>query len=478
MRILLALVAMGALFPFCALAAETPTKPNIVVILADDMGYGDLKAYNPESNIATPNLDRMAAEGIVFTDAHSGGSTCKPSRYSLLTGRFNPRAPSYDDRAGPIIPEGESTIASLLRDHGYSTAMVGKWHLGFDQKAPTKAPDGFRFDYDQSLTGGPVDRGFESFFGMHASLDIPPYFFIRDRTPTEKPTDTVPASTSVGGKEGWNKIQGAFWREGPIAPDFKHGEVTPRFASEAIKVIEAHADSEKPLFLYVALPSPHTPWLPTKEFAGKSDAGMYGDFVMQVDSVVGQILGSLEKAGMKDDTLVIFSSDNGPVWYEKDTERFHHASRGPLRGIKASIWEGGHRVPFLVNWPGHVQAGSSSDRLVAFADLYGTFAELIGQEPTASTKDSASFLAQLGGGTEATPRPPVLHSRKSIRDGDWKLMLPGASHGFSAPKKRPRETELYNVREDLSETSNLATSQPKRVERLQKKLTSILDQEQ
>ena len=365
-------------------------SPNIVFILADDMGYGDLKAFNPHSNIPTPHLDKLAATGMIFTDAHSGGSTCKPSRYALMTGRFSARKDNFNDKF-PIINKGRETVASMLKARGYRTAMVGKWHLGFERKAANND-----FDYSKPITGGPVDRGFDSFFGMHASLDIPPYFYIKNRTPTMPPTHDTKANNNVGGPEGWNKIQGAFWRAGKIGPDFKFEEVTPRFADEASDVIESH-DGKKPLFLYLALPSPHTPWLPLKKFQGKSGAGMYGDFVMTVDSIVGQVLGSLDKAKLRNNTLVMFSSDNGPVWYQKDVDRFDHNSVGPLRGCKASVWEGGHRVPFIASWPEHVKAGSKSDRTIAFADVFATLAELTGKKKfkNGTAEDSESFLPTL-----------------------------------------------------------------------------------
>ena len=460
--------------------AADQTHPHIVLILSDDMGYGDLKTYNAASQITTPHLDRLAKAGMTFTDAHSGGATCRPSRYSLMTGRFSVRADSLRDRQGPVIAEGCMTLASLLKDNGYTTAMIGKWHLGFEQTSNEKE-GGFGFDYDQPLAGGPMDRGFDSFFGMHASLDIPPYFFIRDRAPTMPPTDTTAASTSVGGEEGWNNIQGAFWRQGPVAPDFKHAEVTPRFAQEATKVIEAHGvdGDTRPLFLYLALPSPHTPWLPTKQFAGKSGAGTYGDFVMQVDSVVGRVMHSLEKAGMTRNTLVIFSSDNGPVWYDKDTERFQHRSAGPLRGIKGSVWEGGHRVPFIVSWPERIRAGSVSKHVIAFADVFATFAELVGHnEITPETaEDSVSFLSHLlGDAQNGQGRPPILHSKGAIRDGKWKLILRDASRGFGVGRDVAKTTELYNLDEDIAETNNLAPVEPERVERLKKKINEILDQ--
>lgn len=452
-------------------------RPNIVFILADDMGYGDLKAFNPDSRISTPNLDELARTGIVFTDAHSGGSTCRPSRYALLTGRFAARKDSLSDRV-PTIREGRATVASMLRDNGYRTAMVGKWHLGFDRKAKKSGPNGrgAEFDYSQPLTGGPVDRGFDSFFGMHASLDIQPYFYIRNRSAVMAPTETIDASTSVGGKENWNSIQGAFWRAGSVSPDFKHAEVTPRFADEACQVIESH-NVERPLFLYLALPSPHTPWLPAKKFVGKSGAGMYGDFVMTVDSIVGQVLTSLDRADLSSNTLVMFSSDNGPVWYEKDIENFGHRSVGPLRGVKGSAWEGGHRVPFIAKWPGNVMAGSRSNHTIAFADVFLTLAEIAGQKEVAQgmAEDSESFLQTLlHPDQKQDPRPPILHGGKVVRDGDWKLINTKGSRGFGADRKQQYGIELYNLKDDLSEQNNLASKMPQKVDELKSTIRRLL----
>lgn len=455
------------------------SQPNIVVILADDLGYGDLKAYNPESKIPTPHLDQLAAEGMIFTDAHSGGSTCKPSRYALLSGQFAARAANLNDKKGPLLPEGQPTVASALRDNGYHTAMVGKWHLGFDQNGEKDEAMLGAFTFDpENMTGGPMDRGFDTWFGMHASLDIPPYFYVRDRTATMVPSETVEASDSIGTEEEWNHIQGAFWRSGGVAPDFKHLEVTPRFSDEACQVVETH-DGEKPLFLYLALPSPHTPWLPTEEFLGKSGAGMYGDFVMQVDEVVGNVMASLEKAGMSDNTLILFSSDNGPVWYEKDNERFNHLSTGPLRGVKGSAWEGGHRMPFIVRWPESVKAGFVTDHTVAFADIFATFSELAGQKqlPKGVAEDSVSFAKLLlDPGAELAGRPPILHGERVIRSGDWKLINTKGSRGFGAPKMK-YGTELYNLEDDLSEENNLAETMPEKVEALRSQIQEVLGKE-
>jgi arylsulfatase A-like enzyme len=291
------------------------------------------------------------------------------------------------------------------------------------------------------------------------------------------PTGKVEDNSSVGGKENWNNIQGAFWRAGDVAPDFKHAEVTPRFAKEAVKVIESH-DSKKPLFLYLALPSPHTPWLPSKEFIGKSGAGMYGDFVMQVDHVVGQVLGGLKKAGMSDNTLLIFSSDNGPVWYDKDTERFGHRSSGPLRGIKGSAWEGGHRMPFLAHWPGRIPAGKTSSHTIAFADVLATFAAVSGKKqlPQGAAEDSVSFLpVLLHPDRKHKVRPPILHDSKVIRDGDWKLIDTRGGRGFGADRKMKYDIELYDLTDDLSEKKNLAEKMPGKVESLRARIRSILE---
>jgi arylsulfatase A-like enzyme len=452
-------------------AALWAAPPNVVFILADDMGYGDLKAYNPHSKIPTPHLDRLAADGLVFTDAHSGGSSCVPSRHALITGRFAARRDRLNWRAGPLIGRNQLTFASVLRNQGYRTAMVGKWHQGFTMKAPGV------FDYERPLSGGPVDCGFDSFFGMHASLDIPPYFYIKDRTAVMPPTEKVKDNSSVGGKENWNNIQGAFWRAGDVAPDFKHTEVTPRFANEAVKVIESH-DGKKPLFLYLALPSPHTPWLPTKEFIGKSGAGMYGDFVIQVDHVVGQVLGALKQAGMSNNSLVIFSSDNGPVWYDKDTERFGHRSVGPLRGIKGSVWEGGHRMPFIARWPDRIPAGKTSSHTIAFADVLATLADAAGRPklPQDAAEDSVSFLpVLLHPDQKHKPRPPILHGGRVIRAGDWKLINTKGGRGFGANRKTQYGIELYNLKDDLSEKNNLADKMPEKVESLRSKMRSILE---
>jgi len=456
-------------------AGHAAGKPNIVFILADDMGYGDPGCYNPQSKIATPNIDRLAREGMRFTDAHAPGPLCHPSRYGLLTGRYPFRTDVSLWPKQPLIEKGQVTIASLLRDEGYHTAMVGKWHLGFRE-------DG----YDQPLRGGPVDCGFDSFFGLRASTDIPPYFYIRGDGAVTPPTGHIAAHHS----EGWSPTQGAFWREGGIAPGLELKDVLPKLTDEACAVINAHADKKpdayQPLMIYLAFTAPHTPWLPAAEFAGKSGAGMYGDFVMMVDAQIGRVLAALEKAGMTRDTLLIFTSDNGPMWVSADVARLGHDAAGGLRGMKADAWEGGHRMPFIVRWPGRVKAGTVSEQTICFTDLLATFAEICGATlPIDAGLDSFSFLPVLEGRQpkgQPIRGPIVMQAGSSpammIRSGDWKLINQLGSGGFSKPssiKPKPGDPagQLYNLRNDLAETSNLYLKHPEIVARLEAEMQRI-----
>lgn len=444
------------------------TTPNVVIILVDDMGYGDPKCFNPGSKIETPNIDRLAEEGIKFTDAHAPGPLCHLSRYGLMTGTYPFRTDVSVWPKESVIKENEDTIAKLLSRSGYRTAMVGKWHLGFQENG-----------YEKPLPGGPVDRGFDTYFGIRASTDIPPYFYIRDDKAIQAPTNEIEANSS----EGWSPIQGEFWRAGGIAPNLKLEDVTPRFTEEAVNVIEKH-DGEKPLFLYLAYPSPHTPWLPTEEFAGKSDAGMYGDFVTMVDAEIGRVLGALESAKMSRNTMIVFTSDNGPVWYDEDTERFAHDSVGGLRGMKADAWEGGHRMPFIVRWPAQVEAGSRTAKTISFTDVMATLAEIVGEDlPEQSGPDSYSFLASLRG-DGPNERPPVVMESggkfMTIRSGKWKLIEGLGSGGFSQPKRiKPKsgepEGQLFDLEADPGETVNLYSDRLEVVGRLQKEMTSIVE---
>lgn len=455
-------------------------RPNILVILADDMGYGDPGCFNPRSRIATPHIDRLAREGMRFTDAHAPGPLCHPSRYGLMTGRYPFRTDITRWPTQPLVEKSQVTFASFLRGQGYQTAMVGKWHLGFRENG-----------YDQLLPGGPLDCGFDSFFGLRASTDIPPYFYIRGDRSLVPPTNHIAEHHS----EGWSPIQGAFWRQGGIAPGLALADVLPRLTDEACALIKAHAGKEpgtqRPLLLYLAFTAPHTPWLPAGEFAGKSGAGMYGDFVMMLDAHIGRVLEALESAGMAQNTLLIFTSDNGPVWHAPDVARFGHDAAGGLRGMKADAWEAGHRMPFIVRWPGRVKAGRVSAQTICFTDLLATFAEICGVKlPADAGPDSFSFLPVLEGRQpERRPiRGPIVMQAGSspamvIRSGDWKLINQLGSGGFSQPKTINPEPgapagQLYNLRDDLAETKNLYLKHPDEiVARLEAEMRRIVQAE-
>ena len=452
--------------------------PNIVIILVDDMGYGDAGCYNAESKIPTPNIDSLAAQGLRFTDAHAPGPLCHLSRYGLMTGVYPFRADTNQWRKSPSIKAGQTTIASLLNQQGYETVMVGKWHLGFNEQG-----------YEKPMNGGPVDVGFDSFYGIRASTDIPPYYYIRNREVVAAPTQTIPANQS----KGWSPIQGAFWREGGISPDLELKDVLPNFTKEAVAVIDNHAmrqrtgKSNDPLMLYLAYPAPHTPWLPSPEFIGTSQASMYGDFTNMVDANVGVVLKALEKNNMSNDTLLIFTSDNGPVWYEEDVKRFQHDSSGGLRGMKADAWECGHRMPFLVRWPGTVAPGTVSHQTISFTDLLATFAEMTDQQlPDEAGADSFSFLSVLQG-TQPENQPVHPHlvvasgrNGFTIREGDWKYIDMLGSGGFSKPNRvKPQpggpQNQLYNLKNDPGETKNLTLEHPEISKRLKEQLTRIVD---
>ncbi len=441
--------------------------PNVVILLVDDMGWGDPGCFNPESKIPTPSIDALAKQGMAFTAGYSPCAVCVPTRYALLTGRHAFRMPG-----GAVkLPEDQTTLAGLLKQAGYRTHMIGKWHLG--HSGPERPRDRVR------LPDGPVDRGFGTYFGIPASLDIPPYYYIEDDRPVAAPIETIAANNSPG----WSPIQGAFWRQGGIAPGFRHEDVTPLFTEKAVEWLLARGadDERRPFFLYLALPSPHTPWLPTEEFRGRGEAGMYGEFTAQVDATIGRVLDALQVIEQADNTLVFFSSDNGPVWYEADVERFGHASTGPFRGMKGDVWEGGTRVPTIVRWPGRVEPASRSDAPVSQTDWLATVAEAIGRPKPATAIDSHSFLPVLLGEAAGEDRVVVTLSSggvTSIRQGPWKFIPQLGSGGFSRPQRvQPTPDgptgQLYHLEDDPSETKNLFQEQPEQVERLQSLLAEI-----
>jgi arylsulfatase A-like enzyme len=474
-----------------ASAADAP--PNIVYILADDMGIGDISAYNPASAWRTPNLDRLAQAGRRFTDAHSSSAVCTPSRYSILTGRYAWRSRLKQQVAygysAPVIEAGRLTVPALLRQHGYTTAMIGKWHLGlaWTHKAPGAGPDQLdpsddepgqkppennpafstAIDYTKPFRGGPIDAGFQSFFGISASLDMAPYVWLRDDHVETPPTRKIAGS----------KLP-AMWRSGPVAEDFAHVDVLPRLRSEALKYL-AQQDGKQPFFLYLALAAPHTPIVPAKEYAGRTGTTVYGDFCVQVDETVGAVLRALEAQHLDGNTLVIFAADNGcsPAANLDELKKFHHDPQPGLRGAKADIYEGGHRIPFIARWPGKIAAGTKSDALVCQIDFMATCADLLSAKlPPGAAEDSVSLLPVLldGGGTKQVRETLVNHSVNgsfAIRQGAWKLCLTPDSGGWSAPKpgQAPAGSppfQLFNLAQDPAETTNLYAQHPEIVQRL------------
>ena len=438
--------------------AGAAPPPNIVLIMADDMGYGDAGCYNANSKIPTRNIDRLAKEGMRFTDAHSPAALCVQTRYGLMTGRYPFRAKTT------LVNYDGLTVASLLKRAGYATGCVGKWHLGFDNKG-----------YDKPLGGGPVANGFDKFFGIPASLDIPPYYYIENDRAVAAPSETIAANNSTG----WSPIQGAFWRKGGVAPGFRHVDVLPKFAEKSVAFIDDQAKTavEKPFFLYLALPAPHTPWMPLKKYLGKSKAGMYGDFAVQVDDVVGDVLNALDRHNLTKNTLVIFTSDNGPVWFAADVKRLGHASVGPLRGMKADAWEGGHRMPFIARWPGQIEAQSTCEETICLTDMLATFAAVTKQKlPASDGLDSYDITPLLLGHDHDSPfREATIHQSGrrvlAVRSGKWKLIPALGSGGFSKPSKvKPKpggpRGQLYDMDADLGETKNLWSEHPEIVKRL------------
>lgn len=460
--------------------------PHIVIVLADDLGYGDLSCLNPESKIPTPRMDELAAAGIIFTDAHTPSSVCTPTRYGLLTGRYCWRTRLKQsvllgfDR--PLIEPGRPTIASFLRSHGYATCAIGKWHLGLGwqnaEGRPVTDKDGTTndpgVDYTRPITEGPLTVGFDYFFGIAASLDMAPYCYIENDRVTAIPTEPTEGQAFP-----------VNWRPGLRAKDFHHEEVVDKCAEAAERWIRRHVGTHphKPFFVYYALTAPHTPVLPLPQYAGKSRAGIYGDFVVQVDDAVGRLVDLLRELGVWDNTLLILTSDNGSTMtIRKEFVQYGHATNYIFRGQKSDIWEGGHRVPFIVTWPKRVPAGSRCDRAICLVDIFPTIAEIVGRPlPAGAAEDGVSFAPLLTQPDAPWQRPPfVMHSINgffAIRDGDWKLLECRGSGGWSLPEtKVPKDAppiQLYNLAEDIGEARNLYEQEPARVADLLRQLKAI-----
>ncbi|GAB4470031.1 MAG: arylsulfatase [Armatimonadaceae bacterium] len=461
---------------------NTIDLPNIVYILADDLGYGDVSCLNPESKIQTPHLDRMASEGMVFTDAHSNSAVCTPTRYGILTGRYAWRTRLQRgvlfgfDR--PLIEPERLTVPQLLKEKGYHTGCVGKWHLGLGwirkdglpivQDVTIHDPG---VDYTVPLTVSPNDFGFDYYFGISASLDMAPYVYIENHRLTEQPDHET---------EG--KPFPENWRRGPTAPDFRQEEVLTRLTEKAIGYIEERAceTPRQPFFLYFPLSAPHTPLLPAPEFQGKSNAGIYGDFVMQTDHVVGQVLETLKRTGLDQNTLVIVTSDNGSTMTNHAPfAQYDHATNYHFRGQKSDAWDGGHRIPFIARWGKEIAPGTTCSELICLTDLLATCADLTGTDLAENEgEDSVSILPLLRGETGAVRDFVVHHSidgKFALRQGDWKLVHCKGSGGWTQPDEKAPEdappAQLYHMGEDVGESRNRFTDNPQKV----RELLALLD---
>ncbi len=481
MTIYFSRLVIAPLFCVVLVSCQTDKRqqfPNIIYILADDLGYGDISVYNPEGKIQTANIDRLATEGMMFTDAHTSSAVCSPTRYGILTGRYNWRTWmkqgvlwSWDQ---PLIDKDRTTVASMLKDHGYITGNIGKWHLGLGWQKDTTGG----VDVTKKLSENPNDNGFDYFFGITASLDIPPYFYIENDRITTTEFDTIPANEGKG-----------FWREGQIGDDFRHHEVLPVLTGKAIDFINKSSVEKRPFFLYFPLPAPHTPILPSDEFMGKSGTNEYGDFVMMVDDVVGQIMEALGQNGITENTLIIFTSDNGcsPMADFDELATFGHYPSGIYRGHKADIYEGGHRVPFVARWPDVISPGSISEEVICTTDLMATCAEIVNYTLQENEgEDSYSFMPILrdeefdNNLREATVHHSI-NGSFAIRQDHWKLIMDAGSGGWSYPTaKQVAEIDtlpgiqLYNLNTDPSETTNLHAENFEKAEMLKALLTQYI----
>ena len=485
---LLMMVAFGNLS-----AAEVTSKPNIIYVLCDDLGYGDVKCLNPQGKIATPHMDALAAKGMIFTDVHSSSSVCSPTRYGIMTGRYNWRTKLQSGVLGGLSPrlieQGRLTTAQLLKNQGYNTACIGKWHLGMDwvkkegkdvaELNIESASQVHNVDYSKPIKNGPNSVGFDYYYGISASLDMVPYTFIENDRVAKLPSVEKEFPMFLGREKGK-------CRKGPAAPDFEVEDVLPTLTTKAIDFVKARsvdAKAGKPFFLYLPLASPHTPIAPTKDWQGKSGLNYYADFVMQTDHSLGLILAELDRQGIADNTLVVLTSDNGcspQADFPELLSKGHNPSH-LFRGHKADIFEGGHHIPFIVRWPAMVKPGTKSDQLLCLTDLMATCADILKVAlPANAGEDSVSFLSALIGQDKGSLREALVHHSVNgtfaIRQGNMKLLMCKDSGGWSDPrpgtvKPGMPELQLFDLSNDIGERINLHDKQSETV----KNLTNLLE---
>jgi len=463
------------------------TKPNIIYILADDLGYGDVSVYNENSKIQTPYIDALASDGVIFTDAHTSSAVCTPTRYSILTGRYNWRtrlkSGVVSGYSKSLIKPNRTTVADLLKNNGYNTAFIGKWHMGWDWEITQLDAENFdidnlrarpEVDFTKPIKNGPNTHGFDYSYGFCGSLDMPPYVWVENDMPAAVPTKLTKGKSRQGS-----------WREGLTADNFSHEQALPQIANRTVKYINENVNDDKPFFVYMPLPAPHTPILPTKEFQGKSGLNNpYGDFVLMVDWVVGKVTKALEKNGILENTLIIFTSDNGcsPTANIKQLKSKGHYPNYEFRGTKADIFEGGHRVPYIMTWKNKIQPETSS-QLVCTTDFFATVADVLGLSYEDNVaEDSFSHLTN----SDAPKRKSIIHhsvrGEFAFRKGDWKVNFCKGSGGWSFPNINTKKSiydslpdvQLYNIKNDVAETKNLQAEHPEIIETYRADLLKII----
>jgi len=476
---------------FCTMSvrAEEPRRqPNVIFVLADDLGIGDLEPTNPDCRIKTPHLKTMANEGITFLDAHSSSAVCTPTRYGVLTGRYNWRSRLargvLSGTSDHLIPAERATVAHSMSKAGYHTQMIGKWHLGWDWgRVASKNGKGKKIDFTQPVKNGPNINGFNGYYAHCGSLDMPPYVWV----------DTGKATAIPQREEGVTREQDPYgwYRKGPISPDFRIDDVLPHLFQKSMQHVSeraVEAKKGKPFFLYLALPAPHTPIVPVPPFKDASGINPYADFVMQVDHHMGELLDTLKASGIDDNTLVFFTSDNGcsPQGnFEVLKEHSHDPSAG-YRGHKADIYEGGHRVPFIARWPSGIKAGQTTHALACLTDFYATMRDITGQ-PTEDRggEDSFSLVPTFKGEDQTGRETLISHSiggSFAIRQSNWKLCLSAGSGGWSAPRENDARAQnlppmqLFDLKRDRGERKNLIDEHPERVATLLRQLKKEVSQ--
>lgn len=476
----------------CTQPAAKEAPPNIVIIYADDMGYGDLNCQNPQSKIPTPSLDQLASEGMRFTDAHSSSGICSPSRFALLTGTYHWRRQHgiVNSFGPPFFKDSDITLPQLLKEKGYATACIGKWHLGWNWTFKNE-PSGEvmqwgrmrKFyqpedvDWSQPVKGGPLDRGFDYYFG-DGTINFPPYAWVENENFVELPTTTLDIN-NIGfeTKEGqWE------FRPGPMVEGWNPYEVLPTLSKKAVQWIE-EKEANQPFFLYFALPSPHAPIIPNDEFIGKSQAGGYGDFVFQTDWVAGQVLQALKDTGLDENTIVIFSADNGPERYAFErAATYQHFSMGDFRGLKRDVWEGGHHVPFIVKWPGQVEAGSVSDEVISQVDIMATLATITKTDlPESAAPDSYDLTGILKGEAYISPlREATVHNTFKntwgLRKDKWLYLnastgehskMPDSFKALRGYEDFETDVLLFDMEKDPGQRTNLSAEHPDKIKEME-----------